>query len=264
VNNPDNPPRWAPDPLGRHQYRYWDGARWTDHIADDGMVGVDPPLAGPGASPGWSASATAVPANMPAAPRPGTGASQRVAVAPPVHDPTAVLGRRYGAFVIDAAVSLVVFGLIFFATATTHTRAEALRIPGCHLSANDSSQVECDNRAVVTVDDTVYETNIGAFAALAAAFTFLYFALAEGVWGRTLGKQLTGLRVVDQEGARVGFAGAVLRWLVFAVDGPLSLFLCGIITSAVSTGHRRLGDMAGSSFVVGRADAGRPVPVRPR
>ena len=29
-------------------------------------------------------------------------------------------------------------------------------------------------------------------------------------------------------------------------------------------GHRRLGDMAASTYVIGKADAGRPVPVRPR
>lgn len=33
---------WYPDPLGRHQYRYWDGASWTKHVATDGKQGVDP------------------------------------------------------------------------------------------------------------------------------------------------------------------------------------------------------------------------------
>jgi hypothetical protein len=28
------PPQWAPDPLGERRLRYWDGARWTDHVAD--------------------------------------------------------------------------------------------------------------------------------------------------------------------------------------------------------------------------------------
>ncbi len=34
-----NPPRWVPDPTGRHQYRYWDGEQWTDHVADNGVTG---------------------------------------------------------------------------------------------------------------------------------------------------------------------------------------------------------------------------------
>jgi hypothetical protein len=33
---------WLPDPSGRHDHRYWDGARWTEHIADAGVAGTDP------------------------------------------------------------------------------------------------------------------------------------------------------------------------------------------------------------------------------
>ena len=84
---------------------------------------------------------------------------------------------------------------------TRTPRAEMLRVPGCHLSANDSSQVECDNRAVVTVNDTVYETEFGLFAGLSIVFTLLYFALVEGLTGGSLGKHMTGLRVVTPEGA---------------------------------------------------------------
>jgi hypothetical protein len=36
------PPGWQPDPLGRHQYRYWDGTVWTDQVADNGQVAFDP------------------------------------------------------------------------------------------------------------------------------------------------------------------------------------------------------------------------------
>jgi Protein of unknown function (DUF2510) len=35
------PAGWFPDPVGRHHYRYWDGTRWTEHVADEGVVGVD-------------------------------------------------------------------------------------------------------------------------------------------------------------------------------------------------------------------------------
>ena len=33
---------WYPDPGGRHQYRYWDGQVWTDHVSDNGQATVDP------------------------------------------------------------------------------------------------------------------------------------------------------------------------------------------------------------------------------
>jgi hypothetical protein len=32
---------WYPDPLGRHQHRYWDGEGWTLHVADDGVATID-------------------------------------------------------------------------------------------------------------------------------------------------------------------------------------------------------------------------------
>lgn len=35
-------PAWAPDPAGRHQWRWWDGVNWTDHVADDGEQSEDP------------------------------------------------------------------------------------------------------------------------------------------------------------------------------------------------------------------------------
>lgn len=34
--------RWAPDPSGRHHYRWWDGASWTEHVNTNGMSGTDP------------------------------------------------------------------------------------------------------------------------------------------------------------------------------------------------------------------------------
>lgn len=45
---PPDPPKgqwwsgWLPDPRHRHQYRFFDGVNWTDHVADDGVAGIDP------------------------------------------------------------------------------------------------------------------------------------------------------------------------------------------------------------------------------
>jgi hypothetical protein len=32
---------WYPDPRGGHEFRYWDGAAWTDNVADGGLASVD-------------------------------------------------------------------------------------------------------------------------------------------------------------------------------------------------------------------------------
>ena len=41
-----HPQGWYPDPFGRHETRYWDGSRWTEHVASHGRQGVDAPVGG--------------------------------------------------------------------------------------------------------------------------------------------------------------------------------------------------------------------------
>ena len=36
------PANWHPDPMGRHELRYWDGTAWTDHVSNNGITGQDP------------------------------------------------------------------------------------------------------------------------------------------------------------------------------------------------------------------------------
>ncbi len=36
------PGGWHPDPLGRHEFRWWDGAIWTANVSDRGVAAVDP------------------------------------------------------------------------------------------------------------------------------------------------------------------------------------------------------------------------------
>lgn len=44
-----NPPAgWHPDPFGRHEHRWWDGAQWSDQVSSHGRQSVDPPSAGQG------------------------------------------------------------------------------------------------------------------------------------------------------------------------------------------------------------------------
>ena len=33
---------WYPDPVQRHELRYWDGTGWSHHVAEHGVAGTDP------------------------------------------------------------------------------------------------------------------------------------------------------------------------------------------------------------------------------
>jgi hypothetical protein len=42
---PSIPAGWYPDPSGRFELRYWDGAAWSEHVARQGQMYTDPPVA---------------------------------------------------------------------------------------------------------------------------------------------------------------------------------------------------------------------------
>lgn len=47
----DSPPGWHPDPVGRHDYRYWSGDTWTEHVLDESEMASDPIGRDPGPAP---------------------------------------------------------------------------------------------------------------------------------------------------------------------------------------------------------------------
>ena len=79
-----NPARWADDPLGRHEQRYWDGSRWTEHVADRGVASVDDPSASRTPPTVALPVARATPAISPAPSAPATPAFSPAAL--PVYD----------------------------------------------------------------------------------------------------------------------------------------------------------------------------------
>src|SRR5579864_7384636 len=54
-------PGWYPDPSSRHAWRYWDGRGWTDHVASDGRVSLDP-------VPDWVRLGISAPRRVPSLP----------------------------------------------------------------------------------------------------------------------------------------------------------------------------------------------------
>jgi uncharacterized RDD family membrane protein YckC len=78
----------------------------------------------------------------------------------------------------------------------------------------------------------------------------LYYTLFEGLTGRTPGKWVTGIRVVDAStGGRPGLLSGFVRTLLRLVDGFLA-YLVGFLIVINSDRRRRLGDMAAKTLVV--------------
>ncbi|MFT3727074.1 MAG: RDD family protein [Terricaulis sp.] len=86
----------------------------------------------------------------------------------------------------------------------------------------------------------------GAVAAL------LYFPVLEGFWGRTLGKLITGLVIVDKDGRMPGLGRAIARTLLRLIE--VNPFLAGGIPAGIAVlctkRKRRLGDLAADTYVL--------------
>ena len=80
---------------------------------------------------------------------------------------------------------------------------------------------------------------------------WLYHVLFEVLWsGQTPGKRVFGLRVVNDDGTRVGWSGAMMRNLVRLADGLPFLHGVGMVVALCDPYGRRLGDMLASTVVV--------------
>lgn len=83
-------------------------------------------------------------------------------------------------------------------------------------------------------------------------FAFLYYWLAEGLFGATLGKAIVGIRVVRGGGDRCGLRGSLIRNLLRIVDG-IGVYLVGAIVMLLSKRKQRAGDHAAGTLVVHRS-----------
>lgn len=78
-----------------------------------------------------------------------------------------------------------------------------------------------------------------------------YPIATEWLWqGRTLGKRILRLRVVDERGLRLTFAQVLVRNLLRAIDVLPACYLVGGLSALASARGQRLGDLAGATIVV--------------
>ena len=78
----------------------------------------------------------------------------------------------------------------------------------------------------------------------------LYYMLLEGIFGRTVGKLVTGIRVIDARTGRTpGMFTVLIRTLLRVIDG-IGGYLLGWIIVVLNDRRRRLGDIAADTLVI--------------
>jgi uncharacterized RDD family membrane protein YckC len=177
-------------------------------------------------------------------------------------DPTAVFGRRVLAFLIDSALILVP---TLLALSASFEYLDESRIQGdpaafCEDYMDDVGGLCVD---LADVNDRVYFSE-GTDAASTLIFwggSLLLLVVLQGMTGWTVGKLVTGIRTVREDGRPPGLGRALGRWILLVVDMFPCVGLVGLITAGTSTGHRRVGDMAVKTFVVRSQAAGAPIRV---
>ncbi|MEE1937881.1 RDD family protein [Streptomyces sp. TRM 70361] len=168
---------------------------------------------------------------VPAQQSPGDGGPDRVVPwRPPVADPfqaalrqarPAGLGRRLAARLVDGLVLAAVTGAVAYPFAGRS--ADHIR-----------EQVRAAEQAGVTREVWLVDGTTGVYLAIVLGafllFGLLYEVLPTARWGRTPGKKLFGVRVLDiEEQDPPSFGAALRRWLVF---GPLALLGIGVVNAA--------------------------------
>lgn len=78
-----------------------------------------------------------------------------------------------------------------------------------------------------------------------------YFTLFEAFWnGRTPGKRVARIRVIQRSGRAIGLFESMARNLVRYVDQIPFFYAVGVVTMFATRQHQRLGDLAAGTLVV--------------
>ncbi|KTG10281.1 hypothetical protein AUR64_11930 [Haloprofundus marisrubri] len=147
-----------------------------------------------------------------------------------------VLGARIGAAVVDGVVTLAAAFALFMGMGLAASRL------------SDTTFLTRTAAGMVVLSGFVVAPTLAAI---------LYGYVAEHRYGRTLGKRLFGLLVVESDGTRCTRRAAALRNLLRPVDF-LFFYTVGFVTMAATPNRQRLGDIVADTTVVRVAEAPAP------
>lgn len=177
-------------------------------------------------------------------------------------DPTAVVGRRTVAAIVDGLI-VSVPAFVAFTAEVEYLEESDVGVPlddFCDVVQDQGDVVACAQAG----DRVYFAEEVSPLPwAIGLALSVVLLVLLQGLKGITPGKALLGVRTVGEDGRPPGIGKAIVRWVLLVVDWfPWCLPLLGFILVLSTNGHRRLGDMAAKTFVVSKADAGQPIVVQ--
>ncbi|MGZ4894702.1 MAG: RDD family protein [Halobacteriota archaeon] len=193
----------------------------------------------PGAEP--QPPLTTTPEPQAEAPRESTPA---YAPPPPVYQPPPsaepVAGMRYEGVAIRFVAILI--DIIILAIITGIVTAPF----------NTPSSISVTNASGVPMVTTIPNPFAAIGGLIAAVIDFLYFTGLQGAYGQTVGKMAVKIKVVREDGSKIGYTEAAIRTILFIIDAiPYFIpYLLGAILIWTSDKKQRLGDRAAHTVVV--------------
>ena len=170
-------PAWESDPTTRHQYRWWDGEKWTDYVADDGVQTLDPLTGAENLKPPESRS-------IPEAPYSSSQPGQSALGSRQSHELSTRLARL-GARVIDGLVFMAFTAALLFALHLVDVKP----VPFDELSDSDTADEFFEHLQ----DYSESIQSVGFWlAAMGAIYEIAFIALK----GQTPGKMAARIQVV--------------------------------------------------------------------
>ena len=147
--------------------------------------------------------------------------------------PTQVVGRRVAAFVIDSLIWAAIIAISWYA----HTKNVS---PGSCLDGGIEINGKC--RGFVASESG----NRTVWLLIVAIATIGLFIVMQGLTGKTPGKAMLGIKVINAQGERPGIGRTIVREILWIVD----FWIVALIAALASQNNQRLGDMVGGTYVV--------------
>jgi uncharacterized RDD family membrane protein YckC len=135
------------------------------------------------------------------------------------------VGIRFIAQVIDGVICLIIFGIL---VSTMSSMLGTTSPDGFELVGTP---------AVIAQALTVF-------------FSIIYFSLLEAYWGgQTLGKKVTGIQVVNEDGSAIDLGTAFIRNIIRPIDA-FCVYLVAAVSIWLSPRKQRIGDRVARTCVV--------------